>query len=156
MLLGHNDNNMEDKIMKVTIVYNHFGEDLVQRMSRVRLGYAHVANNKYDEWHMFTEEDMHLQNVYLLEGKSAQKTQYLKFESFVGYKKENNKNGWKNWKWRSSKDVFLGGAYFIPSGYGSCAPGYSKAQYFPVTHGSQVPALPANAGPLRCTKYKAC
>nr|KAJ0228340.1 hypothetical protein LSAT_V11C100049520 [Lactuca sativa] len=56
-------------------------------------------------------------------------------------KRENNKNG---------------GAYFIPSGYGSCAPGYSRAQSFPVDHGSQVPALTANAGQLRCTKYKAC
>lgn len=34
MLIGHKDNNLEDKIMKVTIVYNHFGPGLVQRMPR--------------------------------------------------------------------------------------------------------------------------
>ncbi|KAK2992505.1 hypothetical protein RJ640_005652 [Escallonia rubra] len=69
MLFGHNDNNVEDKAMKVTVAFNHFGTGLVQRMPRqnptfmllikrlrccrVRLGYAHVANNRYDEWQMY-------------------------------------------------------------------------------------------------------
>ncbi|KAK6154634.1 hypothetical protein DH2020_008882 [Rehmannia glutinosa] len=66
------------------------------------------------------------------------------------------KSGWKNWKWRSSRDKFFNGAYFIPSGYGSCAPGYTKAQSFPVADGSMVPALTSDAGPLSCTAYKAC
>ncbi|XP_023750912.2 putative pectate lyase 2 [Lactuca sativa] len=153
MLLGHNDNNMEDKIMKVTIVYNHFGEGLVQRMPRVRLGYAHVANNKYDEWHMYAVGGSANPTI-LSEGNYYTASKIASIREVT--KRENNKNGWKNWKWRSSKDVFLGGAYFIPSGYGSCAPGYSRAQSFPVAHGSQVPGLTANAGPLRCTKYKAC
>jgi len=34
MLLGHDDNNIEDKIMQITIAYNHFGEGLVERMPR--------------------------------------------------------------------------------------------------------------------------
>ncbi|KAI3510293.1 hypothetical protein L1887_17174 [Cichorium endivia] len=153
MLLGHNDNNVEDKIMKVTIVYNHFGPGLVQRMPRVRLGYAHVANNKYDEWHMYAIGGSANPTIFS-EGNyyTASKISSIKEVT----KRENNKNGWKNWKWRSSRDVFLDGAYFIPSGWGSCVPGYSRAQSFPVAHGSQVPALTANAGPLRCTKYKAC
>ncbi|KAL7213568.1 hypothetical protein ACSBR2_016152 [Camellia fascicularis] len=53
MLFGHNDYNTEDKNMRITVVFNHFGSDLIQRMPRVRLGYAHVANNKYDEWQMY-------------------------------------------------------------------------------------------------------
>lgn len=65
-------------------------------------------------------------------------------------------NGWKNWKWRSSRDVFLNGAYFVPSGWGSCSPIYTKAQSFPVAPGSMVPALTANAGPLRCFISKPC
>nr|GMD04891.1 probable pectate lyase 16 [Ipomoea batatas] len=32
-----------DRVMKVTVVFNHFGRDLVQRMPRVRHGYAHVS-----------------------------------------------------------------------------------------------------------------
>lgn len=34
MLFGHNDDFTADKIMKVTVVFNHFGHDLVQRMPR--------------------------------------------------------------------------------------------------------------------------
>lgn len=36
MLLGHDDNFSADKIMKVTIIYNHFGPGLVQRMPRYK------------------------------------------------------------------------------------------------------------------------
>lgn len=50
----------------------------------------------------------------------------------------------------------MNGAYFVQSGYGSCAPGYTKSQSFPVADGSLVPALTANAGPLPCTPNKPC
>ncbi|CAH9105704.1 unnamed protein product [Cuscuta epithymum] len=53
MLFGHNDDNIEDKSMKVTVAFNHFGPGLVERMPRVRLGYAHVANNRYSGWLMY-------------------------------------------------------------------------------------------------------
>lgn len=64
--------------------------------------------------------------------------------------------GWNNWKWRTSRDRFLNGAYFVPSGYGSSAPGYTKAQSFVVADGSMAPALTADAGPLTCNAYRAC
>ncbi|QCD94686.1 pectate lyase [Vigna unguiculata] len=50
MLLGHDDGYMRDKNMKVTVVYNHFGPNCNQHMSRIRHGYAHVANNFYQGW----------------------------------------------------------------------------------------------------------
>lgn len=34
MLLGHSDEYTADRIMKVTVVFNHFGRELVQRMPR--------------------------------------------------------------------------------------------------------------------------
>lgn len=34
MLLGHQDGFTDDKIMKVTIAYNHFGRGLGERMPR--------------------------------------------------------------------------------------------------------------------------
>ena len=37
MLLGHNDNNVEDRIMRVTIAFNHFGPGLIERMPRYTL-----------------------------------------------------------------------------------------------------------------------
>lgn len=65
-------------------------------------------------------------------------------------------DGWKNWKWRSSKDVFENGAYFVQSGWGSCYPTYTKTQQFQVSQGSMVPALTSNAGPLRCVFDEFC
>lgn len=37
MLLGHSDSYVRDKVMQVTIAYNHFGEGLIQRMPRLVL-----------------------------------------------------------------------------------------------------------------------
>ncbi|KAG7543080.1 Pectate lyase [Arabidopsis thaliana x Arabidopsis arenosa] len=53
MLLGHSDSYTKDKLMQVTIAYNHFGEGLVQRMPRCRHGYFHVVNNDYTHWEMY-------------------------------------------------------------------------------------------------------
>ena len=83
MLLGHSDSYTIDKLMQVTIAYNHFGEGLVQRMPRLLLfffffeilrlklssfvlivefglcncrcrhGYFHVVNNDYTHWEMY-------------------------------------------------------------------------------------------------------
>ncbi|XP_019171857.1 PREDICTED: probable pectate lyase 16 [Ipomoea nil] len=147
MLFGHNDNNVEDKAMKVTVAFNHFGPGLIERMPRVRLGYAHVANNRYTGWLMYAI------------GGSANPTIFSEGNYFMAPNKSESKQvtkrevkkGWSNWKWRSSKDKFLNGAYFVPSGYGSCAPYYTKSQSFPVADGSRVPALTADAGPLRCS-----
>ncbi|XP_008776911.1 putative pectate lyase 2 isoform X2 [Phoenix dactylifera] len=53
LLLGHQDGFDADKVMKVTVVFNRFGPHLVQRMPRVRTGYAHIANNRYDGWGIY-------------------------------------------------------------------------------------------------------
>lgn len=50
----------------------------------------------------------------------------------------------------------MNGAYFIQSGYGSCAPLYSRTQSFTVSPGSMVPALTSDAGPLSCIAGEAC
>jgi pectate lyase len=53
MLLGHNDKYSPDKGMQVTIAFNHFGQGLIQRMPRCRLGYIHVVNNDFTQWEMY-------------------------------------------------------------------------------------------------------
>lgn len=83
MLLGHSDSYTKDKMMQVTIAYNHFGEGLIQRMPRFKIfqchillvdmfiirlgdvqcgynlycrcrhGYFHVVNNDYTQWEMY-------------------------------------------------------------------------------------------------------
>lgn len=70
--------------------------------------------------------------------------------------KRETKEGWKRWKWRSTKDVFVNGAYFVQSEWGSCAPNYMKSQYFGAAPGSLVPALTSDAGPLLCLPHQEC
>ncbi|BAT87484.1 hypothetical protein VIGAN_05085900 [Vigna angularis var. angularis] len=70
--------------------------------------------------------------------------------------KRESSEKWNNWKWRSYGDEFLNGAYFVPSGYGSCSPLYSSAQTFTATQASMVPFLTLNAGPLNCVLHKPC
>lgn len=37
----------------MTIAFNHFGVQLIQRMPRCRHGYFHLVNNDYTEWQMY-------------------------------------------------------------------------------------------------------
>lgn len=40
----------QDKLMQVTVAFNHFGKGLKERMPRVRWGFVHVVNNDYTHW----------------------------------------------------------------------------------------------------------
>ena len=53
LLFGASDSYSDDKIMQVTVAFNHFGKGLIQRMPRVRYGYAHIVNNDYTHWEMY-------------------------------------------------------------------------------------------------------
>ncbi|XP_010533796.1 PREDICTED: putative pectate lyase 2 [Tarenaya hassleriana] len=150
MMLGHEDGYTEDKVMRVTIAFNYFAPGLIERMPRVRRGYAHVANNRYDKWKMYAI------------GGSANPTIFSEGNYFVAYsKKQVTKRldggyGSQSWKWRTSKDVFKNGAYFVQSGYGSISPLYSREEWFPVAHGSLAPFLTSSSGPLRCSSGRPC
>uniref|UniRef100_A0A0A0KL61 Pectate lyase n=1 Tax=Cucumis sativus TaxID=3659 RepID=A0A0A0KL61_CUCSA len=153
ILLGHNDEFRDDRIMRVTVAFNRFGAGLVQRMPRVRFGYAHVANNWYNKWEMYAmggsaDPTIFSQGNYFMAPNDPFSKQVTKREVY--------ESGWKSWKWRSSNDVFMNGAYFIPTGWGSCTPFYTQAQAFPVAHGSLAPLLTIAAGPLRCVLAKPC
>ncbi|GMY36827.1 putative pectate lyase 2 [Fagus crenata] len=152
MLLGHNDKFTADKVMKVTLAFNRFGAGLIERMPRVRFGYAHIANNKYEEWRMYaiggsSNATIFSEGNYFVAPNLSSAKQVTKREA---------SSGWKDWKWRSSKDVFMNGAYFVQSGWGSCNPYYTQAQSFVVAPGLMVPALTSNAGALNCVFGKAC
>lgn len=147
--------------------------------SRVRLGYTHVANNRYDQWEMYAiggsaNPTIFSEGNYFMAPNRQDTKQVIsqifiydieKTHDFLVMKKMWNieqvtkreaKNGWKNWKWRTSRDRFMNGAYFVPSGYGNSAPGYTKTQSFKVADGSMVPALTSDAGTLTCKANRAC
>ncbi|KAI4298725.1 hypothetical protein L6164_032249 [Bauhinia variegata] len=152
MLLGHSDDYAADRIMKVTVAFNRFGSGLIERMPRVRFGYAHVVNNRYEEWLMYAI------------GGSADPTIFSEGNYFIASNDNTAKQvtkrevdgNWSNWKWRTYRDEFLNGAYFVPSGYGTCAPYYTPAQSFVASPASLVPALTQDAGPLSCVIDKEC
>lgn len=53
MLFGANDAHVIDKVMQITVAFNHFGQGLEQRMPRCRWGFIHVLNNDYTHWLMY-------------------------------------------------------------------------------------------------------
>lgn len=151
ILMGHDDSYKADKILKGTLAFNRFGPNLVQRMPRGRFGYFHVANNDYLAW-----------NLYAI-GGSANPTIRSEGNRFMAptdsYRKEVTKRetgGGSNWNWRSVNDLFLNGAYFIQSGYGTSAPYYTERQRFTVHVGSFVPYLTSDAGRLNCGVGTSC
>ncbi|KAL8152861.1 hypothetical protein V2J09_010621 [Rumex salicifolius] len=124
MLLGHSDTFEPDTGMQVTIAFNVFGKDLIQRIPRCRHGYIHVVNNDFTQWEMYAI------------GGSASPTILSQGNRFIApmnpYAKEVTKrvetdvNDWKDWNWRSEGDILVNGAYFTASGEGLEAK-YEKA-----------------------------
>ncbi|KAL7151716.1 hypothetical protein ABFS83_04G050100 [Erythranthe nasuta] len=154
MLLGHSDSNTRDKVMQVTVAYNHFGEGLTQRMPRCRHGYFHVVNNDYTSWEMYAI------------GGSANPTINSQGNRFLAsnnqFTKEVTKrivdsddNTWKDWNWRSEGDLLLNGAYFTPSGGGASA-SYARASSLAAKPSSLVSTLTSDAGVLNCRKGVQC
>ncbi|XP_052184207.1 probable pectate lyase 8 isoform X2 [Diospyros lotus] len=153
MLLGHSDSYTQDKIMQVTIAYNHFGEGLIQRMPRCRHGYFHVVNNDYTHWEMYAI------------GGSAEPTINSQGNRYLApadpYAKEVTKrvltedSVWKHWNWRSDGDLMLDGAFFTPSGAGAEA-SYAKASSLGAKPSTLVASLTSDAGVLNCHRGSPC
>lgn len=145
MLLGHDDTYDDDKSMKVTVAFNQFGPNAGQRMPRARYGLVHVANNNYDQW-----------NIYAI-GGSSNPTILSEGNSFTApsesYKKEVTKrigceqtSACANWVWRSTRDAFTNGAYFVSSGKPEETNIYNSNEAFKVENGNAAPQLTQNAG----------
>ncbi|XP_027365765.1 probable pectate lyase 18 [Abrus precatorius] len=119
MLLGHTDKYLPDRGMQVTIAFNHFGEGLVQRMPRCRLGYIHVVNNDFTQWQMYAI------------GGSANPTINSQGNRYTAPSDPNAKEvtkrvdtdegQWSDWNWRTEGDIMVNGAFFVPSGAGLSA-----------------------------------
>ncbi|KAL8170168.1 hypothetical protein V2J09_021972 [Rumex salicifolius] len=149
--MGHNDSYTQDKAMKVTIAFSHFGEGLVQRMPRVRHGYFHVVNNDYTQWQMYAiggsaSPTINSQgNRYVPPSNPCEKEVTKRMDS----------DSWKTWNWRSQGDLFLNGAFFTSSGSGAEA-GYTKASSLAAKPSSSVAHLTSGAGALQCRPGRQC
>lgn len=153
MLLSHSDDYAADKSMQATIAFNHFGEGLVQRMPRCRHGFFEIVNNDYTHWEMYAI------------GGSAQPTINSKGNRYtaptdlnakdVTMRMDTPESKWETWDWRSEGDLFVNGAFFVPSGAGASA-NYEKAATVGPKSSALVGVLTASAGALSCKAGSAC
>ncbi|RDX64906.1 putative pectate lyase 3, partial [Mucuna pruriens] len=153
-LFGANDKHFEDKIMQITMAFNHFGKRLVQRMPRARFGFVHVVNNDYTHWEMYAI------------GGSMNPTIISEGNRFIGPDDRNAKeitkreytpeNIWTNWQWRSINDEYMNGAFFVQSGPELVNRPFSSEDMIIAKPGSCVGRLTRYAGSLRCRDGKPC
>ncbi|KAG8370870.1 hypothetical protein BUALT_Bualt13G0028300 [Buddleja alternifolia] len=154
MLLGHSDSYTRDRVMQVTIAYNHFGEGLIQRMPRCRHGYFHVVNNDYTHWEMYAIGGSANPTI------NSQGNRYLAphnaFAKEVTKRVVNPGDGiWRHWNWRSEGDLMLNGAYFTSSGRGASA-SYARASSLAAKSSYLVGTLTTSSGALRCRRGIPC
>ncbi|KAG6475021.1 hypothetical protein ZIOFF_064238 [Zingiber officinale] len=135
MLLGHTDDYLPDSGMQVTIAFNRFGEQLVQRMPRCRRGYFHVVNNDYTAWEMYAI------------GGSANPTINSQGNRYVTKRVDTAESQWSGWNWRTEGDVLVNGAFFVPSGEGLDAM-YAKAESLDPKSATLIDQLTMGAGVL--------
>ncbi|XP_076897555.1 putative pectate lyase P59 [Bidens hawaiensis] len=154
LLFGASEKTPEDKVMKVTIAYNHFGKGLTQRLPAVRFGFVHVVNNGYTEW-----------KSYAIGGGDGATiiSQGNEFMAANGAAKEVTKRErvpesiWRKWTWRSEGDLLLNGAYFRQSGNPNWAKTYKGHPLIPALPAIDVPLLTKFVGAsLHCKAGAPC
>lgn len=146
MLLGGHPKDSFDKLMQVTVAFNHFGEGLVERIPRCRFGYFHIVNNFYSPWLMYAiggSEDptINSEGNFYMAGTFKEVTKRIPDDG-------SSIDGWEKWNWRSSGDVFQDGAFFTDSGSTGGGNFYAKATSFSARPAALVASMTNDAGPL--------
>ncbi|XP_014520213.1 pectate lyase [Vigna radiata var. radiata] len=154
MLFGASDSYDGDKIMQITLLFNHFGKRLIQRMPRCRYGFFHVVNNDYTHWEMYAIGGSKHPTI-ISEGNrfTAPDDNNAKEVTKRTYATEQE---WKNWQWRSIKDELVNGAYFRQSGPVLNNRPFTKKDMVSSRPGSYVVRLSRYAGALRCVEGNPC
>lgn len=145
MLLGHSDSYVPDSGMQVTIAFNHFGEQLVQRMPRCRRGYIHVVNNDFTRWEMYAIGGSGSPTI------NSQGNRYTapsnRNAKEVTKRVDTDEKKWRDWNWRSEGDILVNGAFFIASGE-TVEVLYEKAYSVEPKSAALIDQLTVNAGVL--------
>ncbi|KHG08946.1 Pectate lyase [Gossypium arboreum] len=155
ILLGGSDTYSNDQYMQVTIAFNHFGKELIQRMPRCRWGFFHVVNNDYTHWKMYAI------------GGSTHPTIISEGNRYIAPDDPNTKeitnrnyapeSEWKNWVWRSEGDLYMNGAFFRTSGPPSPPNlSFSEKDVIKAKPATFVRRLTRFAGTLNCKQYVKC
>ncbi|KAL3006593.1 hypothetical protein AAZX31_08G287100 [Glycine max] len=155
MLFGASDSYSDDKIMQITLAFNHFGKRLVQRMPRVRYGFVHSVNNDYTHWEMYAIGGSKNPTI-ISEGNRfiAPDNQFAKQITKREYAPE---NVWANWQWRSINDVYMNGAFFVQSGPELASRPFSREDMITAKVGNYVGRLTRYSGNLlKCRVGRPC
>ncbi|CAL0317207.1 unnamed protein product [Lupinus luteus] len=148
MLLGASDSFSGDKIMQVTVAFNHFGQGLIQRMPRVRWGFVHVVNNDYTHWIMYAiggssgPTVLSQGNRFIAPNNAAAKE--------ITHRDYAAESVWKNWQWSSVQDHYMNGAKFVESGKHATNLPYKKQFIMKPRPGIYANRLTRWAGALPC------
>lgn len=154
MLFGASDSYNGDKIMQITVAFNHFGQGLIQRMPRCRFGFVHVLNNDYTHWIMYAiggssaPTILSQGNRFIAPDNNAAKE--ITHRDYAG------PQVWKNWQWQSDMDVFMNGAKFVASGSPINKAPFKKGFMMTPRHGSEASRLTRHAGALGCVVGRPC
>ncbi|CAN1266092.1 Probable pectate lyase 3 [Linum perenne] len=149
MLFGGSDKVPEDKVLQITVAFNHFGRGLVQRMPRLRWGFTHVVNNDYTHWEMYAIGGNC--NPTILSQGNRFVAPFVDAAKEVTKREYTEESVWKSWSWRSEEDLLENGAFFIQSGGPIQALDNVKAK-----HGSFASTLTRFAGVLTCYVNEPC
>ncbi|XP_054794827.1 pectate lyase-like [Prosopis cineraria] len=152
MLFGGGEVYHQDKVMQITVAFNHFGNGLIQRMPRCRYGFFHVVNNDYTHWIMYAI------------GGSSNPTILSQGNRFIApnndaTKEITNRVGtppavWKDWQWQSENDQLDNGAIFVQSGRPITS--IDRGSLITPRPGIEAPLLARYSGALRCRPGKPC
>ncbi|KAL2323695.1 hypothetical protein Fmac_028074 [Flemingia macrophylla] len=154
MLFGARDTCEIDKIMQITLAFNHFGKRLVQRMPRVRFGFVHTVNNDYTHWEMYAIGGS--QNPTIISEGNRFIGPNNRFAKEITKREYTEESVWKSWQWRSINDEYMNGAFFIESGPELVNRPFSRQDMITAKPGSYVGRLTRYAGSLRCRAGKPC
>ncbi|KAK7394530.1 hypothetical protein VNO78_15059 [Psophocarpus tetragonolobus] len=154
MLFGASDTYKDDKIMQITVAFNHFGQGLIQRMPRCRWGFFHVINNDYTHWQMYAI------------GGSSEPTILSQGNRFIAPNNHAAKEVthrsyaapavWEKWQWRSENDLFMNGAKFVESGPPIGNLPFNKGFLMKPRRGMHASRLTRFSGALNCKVGKPC
>ena len=153
MLFGASNSYTEDEKMQITVVFNHFGQGLVQRMPRCRYGFVHIVNNDYTHWLMYAIGGSQHPTI-LSQGNRfiAPPNPFAKEVTKRDYAAESE---WKNWWWRSEGDLMMNGAFFTQSGNPKHTVSKTQDLILPKP-GTYANLLTRFAGALKCIEKNAC
>ncbi|XP_039024852.1 pectate lyase-like [Hibiscus syriacus] len=155
ILLGGSEAFEKDYYMQVTLAFNHFGKELVQRMPRCRWGFFHVVNNDYTHWKMYAI------------GGSAHPTIVSQGNRFIAPNDPNAKeitnrnyapeSEWKHWLWTSEGDLLMNGAFFRTSGTPPTSGfKFKRKEIIKAKPSTFVRRLTRFAGALKCKEGSKC